>query len=202
MSTKKSKRVKKIKKAIYNIFMLIMPVMLGVYLGLLANNWNEARKEDKLTQKMLTSLVQEVLYNQEIVEESIAYFYELRDSIYYTNDKDSINPSEYSFWKGLNPPLLKSASFESATISGGLTNIDLDLLEQLSTTYNQQEDLKNQTETYLFSVINKIGTKELDNRRYMIILENYSHDQISAEESLLKELERTKSLLLHKMDDE
>lgn len=199
---KKSKRVKKIKKVFYNIFMLIMPIMLGVYFGLLANNWNEGRKQNELTQKMLSSLVQEVIHNQRTVEESIAYFYELRDSIYYSNDKDSINPAKFSFWKGLNPPLLKSASFESATISGTLTNIDLDLLEQLSTTYNQQEDLKNQTETYLFSVINKIGTKELSNRMYMIILENYSHDQISAEEALLKELEQTKSLLLHKIVDE
>ncbi len=51
--------MKKLKKVLYEIVVLILPVMLGVYLGLLANNWNNEKELNNLTQiisKSLTSL--------------------------------------------------------------------------------------------------------------------------------------------------
>lgn len=186
--------MKKVKKILYDIVILVMPVMLGVYLGLLANNWNEAKKEKQQTQKILNNLIREIDHNYEVTQESLFYFKQLRDSIYYLSDK-TIPPSRFSFWKGLNPPLLKRSSFESATLSGILANLDFEIIEELSTVYGLQDDLKEQSNTYIYSITNKIGSSEFDNHKYLIILENYSHDQISSEEVLAEQLAKTKKIL-------
>lgn len=184
------KKQLKWNKLFYEIVVMVLPVMLGVYLGLLANDWNEERKENQKLENVLKSMEGEILHNQEVVEESLSYFRQLADSIYYMKDK-SVTPSSFSFWQGLNPPLLKNASFQTAMLTGVLTNLDIETLEQLGTSYSLQEDLKEQTNTYVQSITSKIGSSEFDNKKYLIILENYAHDQIYAEETLVKELEKT-----------
>lgn len=183
----------KLKKILYEVLVLIVPVMLGVYLGLLANNWNNEKEENKQTEKVLKNILQEINYNHLSVEESLAYFSQLRDSIHRLDNRNLL-PSNFSFWKGLNPPLLKDASFQSASLSGVLSRIDIDLLEQLTIVYALQDDLKEQSGTYVQSVTNKIGESDFTNEKYLIILENYAHDQVSAEVKLLEALNRAKQV--------
>lgn len=186
------------KKILYEIFVLIVPVMLGVYLGLLANNWSKEREEKKQTEKVLNNILQEINYNEVETNESLNYFRQLRDSIYFSDNRNSL-PSNFSFWKGLNPPLLKNASFQSASLSGLLSRFDLDLLEQLSSIYKLQDDLELQSNTYIQSVTNKIGDESFTNNKYLIILENYAHDQISTEEIIVKELNNAKKMISKKL---
>ena len=133
--------MKKLKKILYEILILIVPVMLGVYLGLLANNWNKEKEDRKQTDKVLENILQEIDYNQMAIRESLTYFRQLRDSIHGLNDHNSL-PSNFSFWKGLNPPLLKDASFQSASLSGVLGRLNIDLLEQLTIVYALHDELK------------------------------------------------------------
>ncbi len=194
--------MKKLKKPLYDIFIMVMPVMLGVYLGLLANNWNINKKERQLTEKVLKNLEQEVKSNKEEIRKSISYFKQLRDSTEsYLKRGESTNPTQFSFWQGLNPPLLRSSSFESASITGVLTNLDLELLEQLSGTYHLQEDIIDQSRTYVHSVMSKIGTKEMSNYSYLIILSNYSYDQVSSGQQLLQDLETLDEILILKIEE-
>ena len=191
--------MKKPKKIIYEILVLIVPVMLGVYLGLLANNWSKEKEDKQQTEKVLNNILQEIHYNELTTKESLNYFRQLRDSIYLLDNRNSL-PSNFSFWKGLNPPLLKNASFQSASLSGLLSRFDLDLLEQLSSVYKLQDDLESQSNTYIQSVTNKIGDENFTNNKYLIILENYSHDQISTEESIVEELNKAKEMISKKLN--
>lgn len=186
--------MKRLKKILYEVLILIFPVMLGVYLGLLANNWSLERAEQKQTEKTLKNILQEITYNENVNSESLNYFTQLRDSIYGLENRNT-RPSSFSFWKGLNPPSLKNASFQSASISGILGRLDIDLLEQLTLAYNFQEDVVLQSRNYAQSVTNKIGSENFTNEKYLIILENYAHDQVAAEEALNKELRKTKELI-------
>ena len=198
---KNFKHMKKFKKFLIDSFVLIMPVMLGVYLGLLANNWNEARKTRKQTAIAQLSLIREIEHNQEVVSQSIKYFKQLRDSTVFHLQSGVIrNPSSFSFWQGLNPPLLRNAAFQSITLSGIASNFDLELLEQLNSTYNLQEDLKEQSQTYVSSVTTKIGTTDFDDYRYLIILQNYAYDQLVTEQAFLQELAKTQQLLQSETD--
>ena len=173
--------------------------MLGVFLGLLANNWNNTQIEKQQSQKILKSLIREIDNNDKTIKESLSYFIQLRDSIHHLNDK-SRSPSNFSFWKGLNPPLLKSASFKSATLSGQLSNLDFETIEELSSTYDLIDDLKSQSEAYFLSTINKIGSPGFSNASYFIMLENYSHDQISSLKFLTKQLKVTKEKITQTLE--
>jgi hypothetical protein len=73
--------------------------MLGVYLGLLVNNWNEAKNDKNKTEIILNNLLSEVKHNHGVVELSIRYFQQLADIIYLVEDKSKA-PSTFSFWKG------------------------------------------------------------------------------------------------------
>ena len=173
--------------------------MLGVYLGLLANNWSKENEEKQQTEKVLNNILQEINYNEVTTQESLNYFRQLRDSIYLLDNRNS-SPSNFSFWQGLNPPLLKNASFQSASLSGLLSRFDFDLLEQLSSVYKLQVDLELQSNTYIQSVTNKIGDENFTNNKYFIILENYAHDQISTNEKLFEELNKAKNMISKKLD--
>ena len=197
-STPKNKN-RNLKKILYEVIVLVFPVMLGVYLGLLANNWSEEKAEQQQTEKVLTNIYHELEYNEVVTQESSLYFKQLRDSIFYLENKNSL-PSNFSFWKGLNPPLLKDASFQSASISGVLSRLDIDLLEQLTSVYKLQSDLELQSNTYVQSVTNKIGENSFTNEKYLIILENYAHDQISTEAQLTEELKKAKSMVSEKLN--
>ena len=199
--TQKRSSMKKIKKIIYDFFILIIPVMIGVFLGLLANNWNNDQINKEETQKLLKSLTRELDSNDETIKESLSYFIQLRDSIYHLSDKNR-SPSSFSFWKGLNPPLLKSASFKSAILSGRLSNLDFETVEELSSTYDFVDDLKQQSETYILSMINKIGSPDFGNGGYLILLENYSHDQIASLKLLKEQLQKAKEKIDHNLKNE
>lgn len=184
----------KLKKVLYETLVLILPVMLGVYLGLLANNWNNGQEEKKQTEKALNNLSLEIEYNTATTQESLDYFKQLRDTIYVLDNRNTL-PSSFSFWKGLNPPLLKDASFQAASLSGVLGKLDIDLLQQLTSVYELQADIELQSNNYVQSVTNKIGEENFTNHKYLIILENYAHDQISAEEQLLTELNNLSQII-------
>lgn len=186
--------MKNLKKILNQFLVLIFPVMLGVYLGLLANDWSQRKTEKVQIEKALHNIQREIAFNQAVVAESMAYFSQLRDSVQLLKDRN-IRPSSFAFWQGLNPPLLKSASYQSASISGLLAKLDVDLLEQITTAYNIQADLELQTSMYVQSVTNKIGEENFTNEKYLVILENYAHDQISVEESLIEELKNLTALI-------
>ena len=118
----------------------------------------------------------------------------MRDSIHQLDNRNAL-PSNFSFWKGLNPPLLKDASFQSASLSGVLSRLNIDLLEQLTYVYKLQDDLELQSNTYIQSVTNNIGDDNFTNKKHLIILENYAHDQVSTEEKLVIELKKVKQLI-------
>ena len=168
--------------------------MLGVYLGLLANNWNNERVNKQQTEEVLQHILREVNNNEVSILESLDYFKQLRDSIHQLDNRNAL-PSNFSFWKGLNPPLLKDASFQSASLSGVLSRLNIDLLEQLTYVYKLQDDLELQSNTYIQSVTNNIGDDNFTNKKHLIILENYAHDQVSTEEKLVIELKKVKQLI-------
>lgn len=189
--------MEKLKKLITQSLTLFLPVMLGVYLGLLANNWNESKKDEKLSNQVLKSIASELNFNKKELKSSIDYYTLLRDSTsFLISEKKEFQ--SFSFWKGLNPPLLRNSAYQTGINTGVLSNINIQLLEQLSNTYNIQADLKEQTQMYVNSVTNKIGTSDFNNKKYMEILFNFSFDQIVTEEQLLKELELTNKLIKRK----
>lgn len=175
---------KKSTKILYDILMGILPVMIGVYLGIYFNNRNEASKQEKLNQKVLESIYQECQLNKAALEESLLYFKRLRDSTNYSL-KMGLPYKQYDFWEGLNPPQLNNTSFKVAQMTNALPNFSIDLLQLISMVYGSAEDLNLQAQAYFQSVTNKMGTKDFTDEQYQIILFNYAYDMVVAEQDLI-----------------
>ncbi|WP_436515088.1 hypothetical protein [Ekhidna sp. To15] len=182
------------KKTAYDILMGIIPVMIGVYLGIFFNNQNEEKKQDELRNQIFESLLVENQSNLESLQESVAYFAMLKDSSSYILSND-LPYKQFSFWKGLNPPELSNTAFQTAQVTNILPGISIGMLQALSKTYDGQDDLQDLGNAYFLSVTNKIGSNNFDNTKFLIILENYSFDMMVAEQALVKEIENLIELL-------
>ena len=183
------------KKAAYDILMGILPVMIGVYLGIYFNNQNEEKKQDELRNQIFESLLVENQSNLETLQESITYFTMLKDSSSYMISKN-LPYKQFSFWKGLNPPELSNTAFQTAQVTNILPGISIDMLQALSKTYDGQNDLGDLGHAYFLSVTDKIGSEEFSNAKFLIILENYAYDMMVAEKALAIEVENLIALLM------
>ncbi|MEO9871691.1 hypothetical protein [Ekhidna sp.] len=172
------------KKVTYDILMGILPVMIGVYLGIYFNNQNENAKQQELSDKILESLYQENKNNIMKLEASLDYFIQLRDSSdHLLRLKKPYK--QFQFWKGLNPPDLSSTAFNVAQVTNTLPGFSIGLVQHLSSTYSSIEDLQSQAHTYFSSVTNQIGSPNFEDR-YLAVLFNYAYDMVSSEEQLLE----------------
>lgn len=176
------------KKAAYDIIMGILPVMIGVYLGIYFNNRNEEQQQDELKNQIFKNLLAESQSNLEILKDSQAYFEMLRDSsnAYLVSKRPY---KQFSFWKGLNPPELSVTAFKTAEVTNILPDLPISLLQSLSKTYSSISDIKNLGNVYFSRVIDNTGDPNYNDREYLIILENYSWDMIIAEESISEQIE-------------
>ncbi|MEQ9468608.1 MAG: hypothetical protein RLN88_14460 [Ekhidna sp.] len=179
--------MKNVKKVAYDIVMGILPVMIGVYLGIYFNNRNEATQQERLKQRIIESLLVEATSNKSELERSVSYFSLLRDSTEYLIRND-LPYRQFGFWEGLNPPKMNNTAFETAQITNVLPDISIDLLQALSKTYSSIEDVDNLSNEYSLSVTDKIGTSDFSNDKYLVILSNYSYDILVAEKLAIEEL--------------
>ena len=191
----KLKLSKNLRRICYDVLINIFPVMIGVYLGIHFNNKNEDRKQEELKKKVIASLITESENNLKVLQTSLAYFEQLKDST--SNPKSTEkSPSSFSFWKGLNPPEeLSSTAFEVAQITNTLTNMKVETLQSLSEVYTGQENLKEQSNTYIQSMTDKIGSKDFTNSFYYTFLFNYAYDQVLTEKGLIQDMEQLLSKL-------
>lgn len=182
------------KKATYDIIMGILPVMIGVYLGIYFNNQNESNKQAELKNQVFKNLLVECQSNLNMLQESQAYFELLHDSS-RAYQKKIESYQQFSFWKGLNPPELSRTAFKTAEVTNTLPDISIDLLQSLSRVYSGVEELEELGDAYFFSVVTKTGDPNFSNKQYLIILENYAYDMLVSEEILTREIRTLISLL-------
>lgn len=176
------------KKTAYDIFMGILPVMIGVYLGIYFNNRNEDQKQEELRVQIFKNLLVESQSNLKVLQDSQEYFKMLKDSSNsYLVSKRPYR--QFTFWKGLNPPELSSTAFKTAEVTNILPDVSINLLLSLSKTYTGIEELKSLANVYFSRIIDNTGDPNYNDREYLIILENYSYDMMSAEKALSEQIE-------------
>ncbi|MEM1001064.1 MAG: hypothetical protein AAGH46_00270 [Bacteroidota bacterium] len=175
----------------------VIPVMLGVYLGIFFNNKNEVAQKKEVQKKVTSHLLAENKLNLTKLGESLGYFEMLKDSVSLALDNKK-SPSEFSFWKGMNPPELSLTSFQVAEIANTLPDEDLVYLVSYSIVKTSIESLHNQSNSYMQSITDRIGTPEFTNTHYKTVLFNYSFDQIGRIKNLIQELQEFNEILKSK----
>lgn len=144
-----------VKKFLLEMF----PVVLGILLAFMINNWNELIKEKKALAIAKTQIVQELVNNHNecykvinVQEKRNNFFIVYRDSIEkYSNMGYSLAQLPF---QGLNIPNISRTAWDATNYSGNISNIDFEELQMLTAIYQMQKiftDVQNQLITIIYS---------------------------------------------------
>ncbi|GMU85925.1 MAG: hypothetical protein AMXMBFR48_11670 [Ignavibacteriales bacterium] len=130
----------RIKKTFFQFMAEMFLIVFSVFLGLYLSDWLAERKEEEKTLNALKSISEEVNRNKKFLEERVNYYRELvseLDSLGISDEKPDVK-QPLKNWKGLRPPLLKDAAFQTAVSAQVLARLDFKTAEQISLIYSFQ----------------------------------------------------------------
>ncbi len=181
------------RKPLVRGLLQIIPVMIGVFLGLVANNWNENRKINKDKEALTELLSMELNENLKELQEVYNYHKNVQDSFALVFNEVGEIPADRlsTFWYGMRPPKLKRSCFESAIITGLLNKFEVNAINHLNETYLQQTNIDKYFDKALSSFLN-LDMDQLDKTRPMIRkITMILGDVIQSESMLIEKLEET-----------
>ncbi len=144
------------KERLIDYLLQLVMVILGVFLGMMASNWNSSRSLEKDKHNILLGIKSEIQTNLDYLETrkklDISPFFKSLDSLSKALEsqpdileepfKNKTFLERIPNFPGLGQPGLDEAMFEAAIYSNMLSNFDIDLLKQLTRTYNFQYNLE------------------------------------------------------------
>lgn len=121
-------------------------IVLGVLLGLLANQWRTERAHDETARSALRAIRAELQGNHEQVERLLPYHQQIRDSLYVFSVRVTegenvvVTPSDMqrALPKGFSVPLLQTTAWELAKQTGAVNHMDFEIATDLARLYGQQ----------------------------------------------------------------
>jgi len=190
------------------IFQLI-PVAVGVYLGILGGNCNEQKRHQNNQEELLTNIALELKSNQEKLQ--FAYDYHTKigekvDSMLNNSSKERLDSSFFASggffavpgWRGVMLPPLERSVFESGIIGNLMSGMDFQTLNKISKIYNRQKEYKNFTQTVTNKIIAadiSLTTESMLND--MLLLK---YDIPSIEKGLISDIDKMIEHLEEKFD--
>ena len=163
-----------------------VPVIIGILIALLINNWNEDRKDTKYLNKIFSSIDKELEESAKDIERVIPMQMKSVDSInkYSTNDKFSIYDI-ITRSNGVNAPTIKTNAW-NAIANSKIELIAYDKLSALADIEESKENLRWRLEKQMdFMLQNMEQTDKSKKVMLMMIIS----DMINAEKELLAEIE-------------
>jgi hypothetical protein len=170
-------------------------VAAGVYLGIVASDWNDGRKEAARQRDFLRTLSQEIAANEQKLQSSLAYRKQVllvARRLRATLRRDTLNAPFWSVggfrllngWRGVAVPSLENSVYQSGLISNTLAGLDFPTINAIAQVYTLQEEYKVWTRAL---IIDKIVTVEgsVTTGQVLSKLEFWS-DIINYEEELIK----------------
>lgn len=168
-------------------------IFLSVFLGTIAADWNENRKEEARTTDFLVRLSEELSDNQKRIDSSMVYhsrFSKLSDSLFHLLAEKKIpsrfieygGTSKIPGWRGTGFAGLDHSIYQSGYLSGVVSNLPLDLLTQLSRLQKAQESYKKFTEELFQRIVNvKMDTETSE---WVILLNFMGGDLLALEKRI------------------
>ena len=153
------------KEQVKDIALQMIPVTLGVFLGIIAGDYNQSRNHIKQQKLFLENISYELKANSKKLEKAYQYHASLGlniDSLMANIDEDELSKpflSELDFsvlpgWYGINIPTLENSVFESGIISNSLSDLDFKTINQIAMIYNSLKEYKEITKSLANRFIN------------------------------------------------
>jgi hypothetical protein len=179
-------------------------VMIGVFLGMLASEWNTNRSQELLLQTSLSNISLELETNENYLKNSLRYhekINEILDSIWKIIDKAKLYKnfmevhgfSQIPNWKGIGMRTMQNSSYESAIIGKAFVNMNPTILEKISKIYSDFSTYNSTKEKITDKIINiNSETKLID---VLLTIEIMRSDIMNYEKYLKDECEKTLVLI-------
>lgn len=190
----------KVKNYLFNQLNQFIPVVLGVYIGIVASNWNENRVKKAEQDEFLKNLTLEIQANKSKLEESAAY----RELIFLSGEKrrKELEPNVLTAgfwsaggwnivpgWEGLKIPTLENSVHQSGIMTNALSGLDFKLINTIARSYNHQEEYKVYAQKLILDNLTQlegqVKTIEVLNKL------GVWHDVMNMEQDLLKQYDQT-----------
>jgi hypothetical protein len=136
----------KTKDAIKSALFEAAFVVLGVVLALAANEWRQARADQKQSELALATIAAELKANRTAMASATEYHLGLMETL-GTEHEEGWVPGLRVFAKGfISPAQTSRTAWETASETGVFPKIDFTIVKGLSNVYAQQERYENQAQ--------------------------------------------------------
>lgn len=181
-----------------------IPVILGVFLGILASNWNTDRVQDAEQEEFVRNLYLELQSNKSKIEESLKY----RNSIFLSAKKvrEELDTAilEAHFWsvghwkhlpgwEGVKIPTLESSVYQSGIMTNALSGLDFKVMNSIAKSYNYQDEYKGWTERYILDKLDKMPS-DVTTFEALYMIEPW-YEVITVEQNLISQYDQTLEIL-------
>ncbi|MDJ1468027.1 hypothetical protein [Xanthocytophaga flava] len=199
-----------IKEGLVKLLGELVLITAGVYLGLVASNWNEQHNETIKQKDFLKNLSMEIDSNQQKLQQSLAYrehVLKTSQALYHTLGKDRLQAGFWksggfqliSGWKGIYIPPLENSVYQSGLISNTLHGLDFETIHAIAQVYNYQEEYKLWTRTLIFDKVTNIDNR-INTAEALSLFQPWA-DIIGVEKSLMRRYSSAKTQLQKKIKE-
>ncbi|MGI8480574.1 MAG: hypothetical protein ACR2MF_00655 [Chthoniobacterales bacterium] len=164
-------------------------VSVGVFLGLLADQWRENHEHRLAAATSLKYFQREILQNQEAIEQHRGYHQKLAADIRaFTSSPEPKTPQLFqssTHFRGVEPVFFEHTGWDLALATQSLAYLDSDLAYAISRVYTRQQAFQNLEGTALQAIYNRASLGDNDAGPMAQILETYLTDANIQEAAML-----------------
>lgn len=173
-------------KQISQLIREIIPVIFGILIALVINNWNEDRKDKKYLNQIFSTIEAELKESSADIKEKIPKQRVLTDSLRkYMNDEAVSIIDVIMRSGGIHKPNIKNNSWK-ALANSRIELIEFEKLSILAEIDNSKDNLELKGEKFLDFMIENIKKSDPEKKEVLILL---NEELISSEEYLHYEIE-------------
>ncbi|UZR96156.1 hypothetical protein [Chondrinema litorale] len=191
------------KKKLGDIFIQIIPVMIGVYLGFLVTDWADGNKRNSQMKSLVDNIVLEIENNLQKVKYVNEYHKTLLDSSqFYSNPQNTTVigngklQGKPSFFKGTQIINLTSSAYNTGIQTGIINELPIEKIQALNQLYTFQETYNEYGKMLMTSFINKdFSSDKMDIQNIASFLSITMSDIVVQEELLIENFKKVEATL-------
>lgn len=183
-----------LREALPRIAVESVLIVFTVLLALAVNEWREGRRQAQVVDRAIENVRNEIEHNKAEVEQTLPYHNELIEAVSDWMERDEpggrapVETLKELAPRGLFPPLLKDAAWESAVFTRTVNDFPYELVLTLSTVYEAQEEGVGSTVPRIVDVLmTRDGfDPSSDERSFLAVADFYINELAAQERSLLR----------------
>ena len=179
-----------------DLFIQIISVTIGVFLGFIISNWSESRRESRKFDSLKTTLEAELANNKAKIDQVLTYHRMVRDSSrHYMAQADSV-PFKPSFFKGVNTITFVNSAYQTGIQTGLFNSMPLEQIQAINEVYTKQRDYEDFANLMISGLISMdFDNSEASMRPIALFLSISMTDIVIKEEQLLKSIQTAEEKL-------